>query len=88
MNAPLLSLITFLPLAGAIILIFIPREEKRRLYIAAMIFVAAALILSLMMAVRFDGGEAGPNSWRGALGSGTGSITISAWTGSVSISSS
>jgi len=60
MNAPLLSLITFLPLAGAIVLIFIPREEKRRLYVTAMIFAAAALILSLIMAVRFDGGEAGP----------------------------
>jgi NADH-quinone oxidoreductase subunit M len=70
MNAPLLSLILFLPLLGAIILIFIPREEKRRLYITAMVFAAAALVLSLIMAVRFDGGEAGPqfverNSWLG-----------------------
>jgi NADH-quinone oxidoreductase subunit M len=70
MNAPLLSLIIFLPLGGAILLIFIPKEERRRLLAAALIFSTAALILTIAMAVRFDGSEAGPQfvedaSWLG-----------------------
>jgi len=60
MNIPLLSLITFLPLAGAILLVFIPAEERRRLFIAAMAFAVAAFVLSLALAARFDGREAGP----------------------------
>lgn len=60
MSLPLLSLITFLPLAGAIGLIFIPREERRRLFLTAMVFAGAALLLSLVLAVRFDEAEAGP----------------------------
>ncbi|MHB8055997.1 MAG: complex I subunit 4 family protein, partial [Candidatus Aminicenantales bacterium] len=60
MNMPLLSLITFLPLAGAILLIFIPREERRRLFILAMVFAAAAFLLSLVLVIRFDATEAGP----------------------------
>jgi len=60
MNLPLLSLITFLPLAGAILLIFIPREERRRLFLLAMAFAAAAFLLSLVLVIRFDPAEAGP----------------------------
>jgi NADH-quinone oxidoreductase subunit M len=70
MNIPLLSLITFLPLLGALLLIFIPKEERRRLFLAALVFAAAALVLSGFLAVRFDGREAGPQfveraSWLG-----------------------
>ncbi len=60
MNAPLLSLLTFLPLGGAVLLLFIPKEERRRLFGAAFIFSMAALILSIVLIVLFDGGEAGP----------------------------
>lgn len=60
MNAPLLSLIVFLPLAGAMVLIFIPGEERRRLFLVSLFFAAAAFLLSLVLLVRFDEAEAGP----------------------------
>ncbi len=80
MNAPLLSLITFLPLGGAILLVFIPKEERRRLLIAALVFSLVAFVLSVVLAVRFDGSEAGPQFVEDSPGSVTASATISAWT--------
>ena len=60
MNIPLLSLITFLPLAGAILLIFIPAAERRRLFAAALAVTLAVFVLACLLAFRFDGREAGP----------------------------
>ncbi|MBN1938937.1 MAG: NADH-quinone oxidoreductase subunit M [Candidatus Aminicenantes bacterium] len=70
MSAPQLSLITFLPLGGAVLLMFIPKEERRRLLVTALCFSLAALVLTVVLAVRFDGAEAGPqfvedSSWLG-----------------------
>jgi len=70
MGIPLLSLITFLPLAGAVVLIFFPKEERRRMLILAMAFALAVFVLAVLCAVRFDGREAGPqfveqSSWLG-----------------------
>ena len=54
MNIPILSLITFLPLAGAVILLFLPRENKGLLYGVALVFTVAVFLLSVPLHVRFD----------------------------------
>jgi NADH-quinone oxidoreductase subunit M len=60
MSIPLLSLITFVPLAGAVLLIFLPRERKTLLYGLALTLALVVFVASLLVYFRFDPAEAGP----------------------------
>jgi NADH-quinone oxidoreductase subunit M len=60
MNIPILSLITFLPLAGAVLLIFFPRDRKGLLYGFSLALTVAVFAASLLLYFRFDAGAAGP----------------------------
>jgi len=57
---PLLSLITFLPLAGAVLLVFFPRERKGLLYGFALALTLVVFAASLLLFARFDASVAGP----------------------------
>lgn len=50
----LLSLITFTPLAGAILLLFVPGWNKRAVRVIATLFTAVPLALSVWLATQFD----------------------------------
>ncbi len=58
MNGPLLSLVVFLPLAGVVIIMFLPRDRPLRLRVVALTFALAAFGLSLLLYFRFDSGTA------------------------------
>jgi len=53
MNLPILSLVTFIPLAGAVLLIFIHRDRKNFLRSLAFIFALINFILSLFLYIHF-----------------------------------
>jgi NADH-quinone oxidoreductase subunit M len=55
MNFPILSLITFLPLAGAILLIFIHRSRENLLRFLALIIAIITFIISLTLYFNFNG---------------------------------
>jgi len=57
---PSLSIVTFLPLAGGLLLIFLPKDRAREARVIALVFSLATLALSLLVYFRFDGGSAGP----------------------------
>ncbi|MFN2491228.1 MAG: NuoM family protein [Actinomycetota bacterium] len=54
-----LSLATFLPIAGAIVLLFIPSTQERVIKGTASLFAFLALVAGVLVALRFDYGEAG-----------------------------
>jgi len=56
---PVLSLITFLPLAGAALLLFVPRERENLLRFLSLGASVAVLALSVGLYLSFDGGRAG-----------------------------
>jgi NADH-quinone oxidoreductase subunit M len=56
---PLLTLIVFTPLAGALMLALLPREHEPGLRRAALVFSLVPLVLSVWMLVRFDPADAG-----------------------------
>jgi NADH-quinone oxidoreductase subunit M len=60
MKGPLLSLITFLPLAGAALLAFVPRDRKKLLYAIALGLTVLVFGLSLVLYFEFDGTIAVP----------------------------
>jgi len=60
MSIPILSLITFLPLAGALLLIFLPKENKTLLYGIALTLTAVVFLVSLSLYFGFDAQAAGP----------------------------
>ncbi len=60
MNLPIISLITFLPLAGAVILIFIPGERKEWSRLIALLVSVVTFGLSLVLLVNFDASQAEP----------------------------
>jgi len=60
MSIPILSLITFLPLAGALLLIFLPKENKNLLYGIALFLSLITFLLSLILYLGFDAQAAGP----------------------------
>jgi NADH-quinone oxidoreductase subunit M len=71
MNAPILSLVTFLPLAGAAVLAFVPRDRKKLLYGIALGLTALVFLLSLALYFGFESGHDGPQfvektGWIGA----------------------
>ena len=53
-----LSLATFLPVVGAAVLLFIPKTQEKLVQIGAEITAAAALIFGILVAIRFDYGNA------------------------------
>ncbi len=59
-NIPLLSLITFLPLGGAIVLIFLSGEKKNLVRGTALFFTLATFALSLALYFSFDPSVATP----------------------------
>lgn len=60
MTFPLLSLITFLPLAGSVLLIFISKEKRSSLLYLALIFSLITFIVSLFLFFNFNGQTADP----------------------------
>ncbi len=60
MNIPLLSIITFLPLAGAILLIFFNKDKKELLRKFVLIIAIVNFIISLFLFFNFNAGTADP----------------------------
>ena len=60
MNIPILSIITFLPLAGAILLIFFKKENKDLLRKFVLIITIINFIISLFLFFNFNSGTAEP----------------------------
>jgi len=58
MNAPLLSLTVFVPLAGALLILFLPRERAAVLRGVALAVSLAAFGLAVVLYLRFDPGTA------------------------------
>ncbi len=56
---PILTIVTFLPLAGAVLLLFIPRERDEFLKRVALIISIIEFIVSLPLFIYFDAGRAG-----------------------------
>ena len=71
---PLLSWIVFLPLFGALVCLFINRNQQNALKWTAFLFTIADFILTLILFVRFDGNSIGmqfrdgPMPWIRSLG--------------------
>src|SRR5438874_13626564 len=79
MQSHILSIILFTPLVGAILLLFVPKENKDAIRWVANIFALAGFLISLPLvpefwAVRFEPGfkfiEGGPNNWIPSIGAG------------------
>src|SRR6201993_2887283 len=79
MHNHILSIILFTPRAGAILLIFIPKEQKDTIRWIANIFALAGLLVSIPLvpwfwAQRFEPGfkfmEGAPNNWIPSIGAG------------------
>ncbi|CAN5536237.1 NADH-quinone oxidoreductase subunit M [soil metagenome] len=54
-----LSLTTFLPLTGALVLLFMPSTQERMLKAVGSLFAFLALVAGILVALRFDYGDAG-----------------------------
>lgn len=70
MNAPILSIITFLPLAGALLLIFINKDKENLLRTIALILTLVIFVISLSLYINFDDQNPDPqfvekSSWIG-----------------------
>jgi len=79
MENHILSIILFTPLAGAILLLFVPRENKHAIRVIANVFALAGLLISLPLVPwfweqRFQPGfkfiEGAPNNWIPSIGAG------------------
>src|SRR5690349_22793242 len=79
MHNHILSIILFTPLAGAILLLFVPSENKKAVRLIANIFALAGLLVSLPLvpwfwAQRFEPGfkfiEGARNNWIPSIGAG------------------
>ena len=55
---PILSLVIFLPLAGALLFIFIPKEKKNLFRVLALLLSFLVFVLSLSLYFQFDSGTA------------------------------
>jgi NADH-quinone oxidoreductase subunit M len=55
----LLSVLTFLPLAGALILVFLPKEEPKQLRAVALITSLAGFLLSIPLVLRYQLNQSG-----------------------------
>ena len=70
MNAPILSIITFIPLAGALLLIFINKDKENLLRTIALILTLVIFVISLSLYINFDDQNPDPqfvekSSWIG-----------------------
>lgn len=70
MSAPILSIITFIPLAGALLLIFINKDKENFLRTLALILTLATFVISLSLYFSFDSQNPDPqfvekSSWIG-----------------------
>ena len=70
MDAPILTIITFIPLAGALLLIFINKDRENLLRTIAMVLTVATFIISLTLYFNFDDANPDPqfvekSSWIG-----------------------
>jgi NADH-quinone oxidoreductase subunit M len=70
MNIPIISIITFLPLACALLLIFIPKDKENTLRTIAFIITLLTFVISLTLYFNFDSSTADPQfvekaSWIG-----------------------
>ena len=70
MSLPILSFVTFAPLAGALLLIFVPKDNKNALYRIAIAVAAVVFLVSLLLYFNFDSKTADPQfvektSWLG-----------------------
>ncbi|MBN1222389.1 MAG: NADH-quinone oxidoreductase subunit M, partial [Candidatus Aminicenantes bacterium] len=54
MNAPIISIVTFLPLAGAILLIFVNKGRENLLRYLALLFTLVVFVISLFLYFNFD----------------------------------
>src|SRR5256885_6958014 len=79
MHSHILSIILFIPLAGALLLLFVPKDNKDAIRWIANIFALAGFLVSLPLVPwfwqqRFEPGfkfmEGGPNSWIPSIGAG------------------
>src|SRR5579864_6473072 len=79
MQSHILSIILFTPLAGALLLMFVPKEQKDAIRWIANIFALAGLLVSIPLvpwfwAQRFEPGfkfmEGAPNNWIPSIGAG------------------
>ncbi len=79
MQSHILSIILFTPLVGAILLLFVPKDNKNAIRWIANLFALAGLIVSLPLvpwfwAQRFEPGfkfmEGAPNNWIPSIGAG------------------
>jgi NADH-quinone oxidoreductase subunit M len=79
MQSHILSIILFTPLLGAIVLLFVPKENKDAIRWIANIFALAGLLVSIPLvpmfwALRFEPGfkfmEGTPNNWIPSIGAG------------------
>jgi NADH-quinone oxidoreductase subunit M len=60
MSFPILSIVTFLPLLGAVLLIFIPKDKKGALYTISLAVAFITLAVSLLLYFHFDAKTADP----------------------------
>ncbi len=60
MNIPILSLITFLPLLGAVLMIFVSKDKASLHRYLALIFTLVTFAVSLVLYFHFDGATADP----------------------------
>ena len=60
MSFPILSFVTFLPLLGAILLMFIPKDKKGALYTIALAVAFITFAVSLLLYFHFDAKTADP----------------------------
>lgn len=60
MNIPILSLIIFVPLVGAVLLVFLPRDRKALLYGVALAAAGLTFAVSVWLFFRFDASSAAP----------------------------
>src|SRR5687767_531420 len=54
-----ITLATFLPIVGAIVLLFLPNSQEKLLKATGTLFAAAALVVGVIVALRFDYGASG-----------------------------
>ena len=55
-SGPLLSLITFIPLLGMIVILFIPKSQKEWIKIISLVFTLPSFVLGIKMLLMFDPG--------------------------------